>query len=205
VNLNTLISNNSKYLIKVARNITGKKDAKLGPELFTSTYLEIYEKGIEYPKQDQDFIKWFSKYMKYRFMPNGTYTREVMTKECLTLDIESKVQGSDWNSFTELITDPDAMQNIELCAEEINDRTKELIEISSSLGTAKTFKYIQCLEFRETLPDYEKYLFDLYFDKKLSTKKIAVMYSDENNTVARSSVDKMINSIRAKIKIYKWE
>lgn len=215
MSLSRLFTNNYEYLSTVARRITRCKDVAMAPDLISETYLNLSEKQTEYPGTDEEFVKWFSKCMKNYFVwPNSSFNVLYNSKETLTLDQGEKHYNSNAqlhldtgyvNSYIELITDEDALNNIEIQVEGTNDFTKELIDISSCLGKIKTLKYIELVEFKRTLPPYESILFELYFEKELSTRDIARIYSDEIHKMNYQSVNKMVNSIKNKIKTYKWK
>lgn len=223
-----LFNNNYEYLMLVAKRITRAKNHRLAPDLLSSVYLEVHdrqENGLSIPQGSEDFKKWFCKYMSNHFL-----FRESEFNKCQQLDIDKSerlslrekrryqkkkgIETADDNLLGELnsnpggideIVDETAQRDIEICGEQANDFTRELIEISSSLGKTKTLKYIELIEFKRTLPKHEEILFDLYFEKELSTRRIAWLYSDNDNTMNYQSVNKMVNEIKAKIKIYKWK
>lgn len=211
-----LFTNNYEYLNTVAKRITRCKDHRMAPDLLNSTYLvvhEKHEKGMYIPETDEDFVKWFSKCMKNYFVwPNSEFNETYSPKEELKIDASFAHYDSFRNkddterqSVPILLVDQDALRNIEVSVEQANDFTKELIEISSSLGKIKTLQYIELIEFKRTLPPHEAILFELYFEKELSTRKIAELYSDDLNIMNYQSVNQMVNTIKSKIENYKWK
>ena len=187
--LGELFSHNYQYLALVAKRITRRKNIKLANDLINQTYLDIHDK--EYPKNGDEFIKWFSKCMKNRYV----------------------WKNSNFNKNTQLIagnelpeqSDPTAQADIELSTEETNDTTKELIEVSSGMKKERVLKYIEVIEFKKSLPLHEQYLFDLYFNNDLSTRKISKQLSEETGyDMHFKRINSMVNEIKAKIKL-KWK
>lgn len=210
--LDEAVNKNFGYLTIVAKRITQSKNVRMASDLVSETYLALSEKVI--PEDNDEFIKWFSKSMKNQFRwSKSEFNKIYQPKEFTTLDKHSHhnqnqqkhLDGGYINSFNDLIVDEDAQRNIYLQCEQTNDFTKELFEISSSLGRAKTLKYIELIEFKRSLPPHESVLFDLYFQKELSTRNISSMYSDEYNKLSRISVNKMVNKIKDKIKTHQWK
>lgn len=216
MSLAKLFTNNYDYLNTVAKRITRSRDQRMAPDLLNSTYLVMHEKGCPEFKTDEDFIKWFCKCMKNYFQwPNSDFNR-YYKEDAVSIDcqfrVNNEVLGDDRiseqkasNRIDEAIVDQGALRDIELYVEQANDFTKELIEISSSLGKNKTLKYIELVEFKQGLPPHESILFELYFEKELSTRKIADLYSIEGNVMNYQSVNLMVNAIKSKIKTYKWK
>lgn len=212
MSLSKLFSDNYEYLNTVAVRITRSKDRGMAPDLLSETYINLAEKETEVPQNGQEFIKFFSKCMKNYFQwPNSSFNRLYFPKELPCIDTPQNQESNKRkhldagfnNSFNELIVDEDALKLIENQVEQTNNFTKELFEISSSLGKTKTLKYIKLVEFKRELPSHENILFDLYFEKELSTRSIAKLYSDEGNTMDYQSVNKMVNIIKEKLKTWK--
>lgn len=204
MNLNLLITNNYESLSKVAKLIACNKSG----DLISETYSNIAEKEIPYPLNNLEFIKFFSRCMKNRYVwGNSSFNKLHRPKESLSLDNENRLYAyeNDRNTFLDLIIDNEAVKNIELSVEETNEVTKEFIDISSSLGKSKTLKYLEVLDFKNDLLEYEKILFELYFEKDMSTRQIAVMYSDSIHKMNYQSVNTMVNIIKQKIKNTKWK
>lgn len=191
----------------------------MAPDLLNSTYLvvhEKHEKGMFVPSENDDFVKWFSKTMKNYFVwPNSEFNK-TYKQEAISIDqqfrVDNNILGDDRiskqtssNRYDESIIDEDALRDIEIQVEQANDFTKELIEISSSLGKQKTLKYIELVEFKRSLELHERELFIMYFEHGLSTRKIAQMYSMTENIMNYQSVNIMVNQIKSKIKSYKWK
>jgi hypothetical protein len=220
VSLERLFTHNYEYLNTVAVRITRKKDYRLAPDLLNSTYLTIHEKASRgqclIPGENEEFVRWFSNCMKNYFKwPNSDFNKVHQPKEHLFVDgsfnsrHEWKITDTSgsWRinqTSSELIVDEDALKDIEIQTEETNDFTKELIEISSSLGKAKTLRYIEVVEFKRSLQAHEAILFELYFEKEMSTRDIAKEYSTEFHTINYQSINKMVNTIKQKINNYKW-
>jgi hypothetical protein len=213
VKLNELFTKNYDYLNTVAKRITRSRDHRMGPDLLNSTYLVVFEKhekGLYIPEDGEEFIKWFSKCMKNYFTwPNSEFNKYYKDAE-ISLDRNyhqtGQMKPNDGESLRHdlQLLDEDAHKNIEIFVEQANDFTKELIDISSSLGRTKTLKYIELVDFKRTLPTHESILFELYFEKELSTRKIADLYSIDGNTMNYQSVNGMVNKIKLKIKEYQW-
>lgn len=225
MSLSELFTNNYEYLNTVAKRITRHKDIKLAPELLNTTYLAAFEKqekGDCIPQDDLGFVKWFSMFMKNCFMwPNSNFnsgsTLTVDSNVTFSIDAQYfKLNGGWRNKKVRVSTDPesrddeeiidgDALRDMELGAESVSDRTKEFIAEITYLSTKQALKLTEVLEFKRSLPRHEEILFELYFEKELSTRRIAELYSDETNTMNYQSVNKMVNIIKSKIKNYQWK
>lgn len=201
--LSELFTYNYTYLNTVAKRITRCKNVHMAADLLNDTYLVIHEKqeaGLKVPENNDEFVKWFSKCMSNYFKwPNSSFNKLFNSKESLTID-NGYFQRND-----ERLIDQDALRDIEILVEDTNDFTKELFEISSSMGAIKTLKYIELVEFKRTLPSHEKILFELYYEKELSTRDIATLYSSPVHKMNYQSVNNMVNKIKDKINTYKWK
>lgn len=228
--LSQLFTNNYEYLNVVAKRITRKRGIEKAPELINETYLNLAEKQTPVPVDNEEFVKFFSKCMKNYFTwPNSSFNKS------MKLDVnegdrkkvyenlyyknnryaEVRYQNRSEDNFRgELDTNPkgmdgivdeDAMNDIEIQVEGTNDFTKELLEISSTLGKTKTLKYIELVEFKRSLPDYESILFELYFEKDMSTRDIAKKYTDESHYINYQTINNMVKEIKTKINNYRWK
>lgn len=223
MSLSLLFANNYNELNTAAERITRRIDIGMASDLLSETYVGIEQRQsegkIKIPEDNEGFVKLYCQWMKNYFVwPNSKFNQLYTSKESLTIDNEfnnmdrSQVYG-DLNPFSEtlyvrndeLITDENALNNILILSEGVNDFTKEIIEISSSLGKTKTLKYIELIEFKRTLQPHESILFELYFEKDLSTRDISKMYSDETHKLNYQSVNRMINVIKTKINTYQWK
>lgn len=213
--LGQLFANNSEYLTTVAKRITRHKNVKMAPDLVSETYLNLHDKDTVFPQDNEEFVKWFSKCMKNYFSwGNSSFNTLYQPKESLTIDSQFRTETkgvkylaeqTKCDRFDELIVDECAMRNIEIQVEQTNSFTKELLEISTSIGKNKTLKYLEVIEFKRSLPAHEATLFDLYFKHNLSTRDISEMYSDGVNNLSRISVNNMVNVIKSKLKVYQWK
>lgn len=205
MSLRDLFTYNYDYLNTVAQRITRKRDYRQAPELLSTTYLTIHEKAkagtILIPGENDEFVKWFCKCMKnYYRWPNSNFNK-THSRDNIVCHIDTYYE----ERASDFLVDEDALRDIEIQTEETNDLTKELIDISSSLGRDKTLRYIEVIEFKRTLESHESILFELYFEKEMSTREIAKEYSMEFNTINYQSINKMINIIKTKINNYKWK
>lgn len=174
--------------------ITGGRMQK-AIDLISETYCNVATCNTSTPAADQEFVKWFSKCMKNRFIwPDSSFNKIYRPKEYPSEHIQEF-----------LAVDTDSVTDIELGVEDTNEATRELIDISSSLGKKRTLKYIEVIEFKRSLLEYEKILFELYFEKDLSSRRIAEMYSDGVHKMNYQSVNSMVNIIKTKIKKYEWK
>lgn len=205
--LQTLVSNNYEYLNTVAKRIVRSRNYSMADDLLSETYKNMAEKQTPFPCNDQEFVKWFSKCMKNYFSwPNSSFNKIFFSKEYLTLDKEAECNYEDNNlKYSNDIADHDALSEIELSVEETNEITREIIEISSSLGKTKTLQYLEVIEFKRTLFDHEKILFELYYENGLSTRDIAALSSTEQYKINYQSINTMVNQIKEKIKEKKWK
>ena len=233
MNLAPLLENNYEYLKTVAKRITRCKNYKMADDLINSTYLSIHayhEGGMRVPEDNEGFVKFFSKCMKNYFTwPNSEFNKS-RKMDC---DEQERKRQYDRNwergslcetrynydfkkdNFSgavdenpegiEGIADNDALRNIEISVEQANDFTRELIEISSNLGRDKTLRYIELVDFKRTLPAHELILFELYFEKEMSTRQIAKEYSMECNEINYQSINRLVNVIKSKLKDHQWK
>lgn len=203
-----LFTDNYEYLNTVAKRITRSRDHRMAPDLLNSTYLTVHEKhekGMYVPYEGEEFVKWFSKCMKNYFTwPNSAFNDYYSPRYSLSLDdSHGKQDNSDYCSVPIELVDPCAHLELELFAENTNDNTRELMAILNfDLEREDALKYLNVLDFVQSLEKYEKELFSLYFEKKLSTRKIAEMYSMESNTINYQSINIMVNKIKSKIEAY---
>ena len=65
----------------------------------------------------------------------------------------------------------------------------------------RVLKYIEILEFKNSLPLPERFMFELHYEKDLSGRQIEQMLKD----VQYRTISSLIKSIKSKIKVYKWK
>lgn len=221
-----MFTHNQKTIKRAAVLITQSKDKRLALDLISETYLLLAEKQTSFPIKNEDFIKFFVQRMKSNYVwPNSSFNKLFRTDfeeksrknayeykrsngkktRLVNCRVESFYENPDSEYSLNAIADEEALQNIEIDAEGVNDQTKEIIEISSSLGKTKTLKYIEIIEFKNSLPAHEVILFELYFEQNLSTRDISEMYSDEMHKISHLSTWQMIKIIKEKLNNYKWK
>lgn len=220
MNLNTLVSNNYREIYQIAIRISGRKNVDMAGDLISQTYIELIDDNKHYTGEAKDFIKWYSKAMKnlFRWSEAGfnrifetDINKNIKIKEAKAKRYKKKTGQyindipDKYQSYViENVIDNSALNDIEFSAEECNDSTRELLEVSQSIGTESALKYVQVIDFKRKLIEHEKILFELYFEKRLSTREIAIMYSDKDHKMNYQSVNSMVNNIKAKIKQTKW-
>lgn len=188
--LANLFSENHKEIYKVAKRITNRRDYKLAGDLVNETYLHLNIKQVPVPPNGDEFIKWFCKTMKNLYIwPNSNFNKSF------------KIQAID-NEID--IIDSSAFNQINISVEETNEATKELISVSSSMPKDRMLKYIHLLEFKNSLPLHERYLFEIYYEKGLSCRDISKMESQiSGQEINYQSINIMVNSIKKKLKEWK--
>lgn len=197
VNIPNMLANlyreNHKELHKIAQRITRRKNINLANELINETYIELVRKEKIAPKNQLEFIKWFSKAMKNIYIWRDSGFNKAI-----------RIQAAE-NFELELI-DNEALKDIDFSVEKTNEATKELMQISSGMAKDRALRYIQVLEFKSRLPLHERYLFEIYFERGLSCRKISELekqISGEN--IDYQVINIMVNSIKNKIKNIKWQ
>lgn len=186
--LSEVLTSNYDYILSCAERIT--KDRSVGQELMNEVYLDIAEKGKEYPSDGLGFSKWFVKYMKLMHIaPRSKFSKSRRVYS----DIELPEVKDD------------SLDAIELMVESATPATKELINLSSSMKRERVMRYVEVIEFKKALPLHEQYLFELYYGEGLSTRDIARQMTEETGyTINYQGINKMMNSIKTKIKSRKW-
>lgn len=196
--LNKLLEDNYKEILTVATRITRKKDRHIATELINETFLQIAERNKVIPTDNIGFVMYFSKYMKLMFMgERSSFNRNINGKEVLT---ESETYLDFKNELKALI-DTDAELEIELGAEETNEVTKDLLSNLSHMTYERVKRYAEVIEFRVSLPPWEKELFDMHFELGLSSRQIADLMKEETGYEMHPQRCKlMIKEIKNKIK-----
>lgn len=183
--ISNLLSDNYNEIEVVAKRITGNHRST-AHEIINQTFIELSKK--ECPDNKHEFVKWFSRSMAMSYKCKNSAYNYSKTKETL-LD------------YSPEIIDTDSLNEIEIGIESINQATKELIEVSSSMRKDRVITYINILELKKSLPPHEKYLFELYFENGLSTRDIAKQESEISGyNIGYQRINNMINVIKAKIK-----
>lgn len=173
-----------------ARRITQRQSITYAPELINSTYLDIHQ-DYTYPSDKQEFIMWFSRAMKLRYIGARS-------------NFNKGISGSG-NCELQDCPDEDST-SFEIHVEDTNQATKELIEASSSMKKERLLKYIQVLEFKRTLPLDEQMIFDIHYQHGLSSRAISKRLSEETGfDFHYQRVNKMINSVKLKLQAHQWK
>jgi len=208
--MSELFAINQKEIYHAAALITRKRNINLAPELVSETYLTLQKKQ---PPTDQvGYLHWFNKSMKQLFefrdsSFNKIYKLDVEAKEdkhrCYIRSRygEQHTQHTPTPTCETTIPDEEALNDINILVESTNDETKELIEISSGMRKERVLKYIEILEFKNSLPLPERFMFELHYEKDLSGRQIEQMLKD----VQYRTISSLIKSIKSKIKVYKWK
>jgi RNA polymerase sigma factor (sigma-70 family) len=191
--LGELFSHNYKELHAVARRITRRRDINLAPALMNETFIDVHHE-TKYPGQSDEFVKWFSRAMRLRFISQRSAFQKNHASCGQSLELDAE------------IPDHESHTGMELAPEDASPATKELIEVSSSMKKERVLKYLKVLEFRKSLPLHEQYLFDLYYSNQLSTRAISDQLSKETGfDMNYQRINIMVNSIKAKIKAHQWQ
>ena len=181
--LNKLVIDNYKELKEAANNITRRRDRNQSNELINETYLTLFNKVV--PETNAIFVKWFTKSMKYIYIDKYSSFRKATDQKESSLTYDTG--NSDW-------------KDIELGAEQINEKTKGIITGLSHLTNDKALKYVELLEFKESLPPHERELFELHFEKGLSGRKISKLMEKETGfKMSYVRYNEMIKVIKNKI------
>lgn len=181
--LSDLLNRNYKQIKVCARKISGNK----ADDVINETYLTLSNKKP--PVNDFEFVKWFTKTMDNNYkLRNSDFNKRYRSKELVCEEVPEQIENIDLDIF----------------AEEINEETKELIEVASYMRRDRALLYLDVLDFKNTLPLHEKYLFEVYFEHGLSTREISEMESKLSGyDFGYQRVNQMVNEIKKKIKL-KW-
>lgn len=184
--LSKLMQDNYKEIQKAAVLITRRMGTS-PHELINESYLTLSTK--DYPKDNEGFVKYVTQIMKYQSMsPRSSFNK------ANRIGIEVKFEPIN-----------EEYKDIELIIDDVSEYTKETIEGLSHLTKEKINKYIQALEFKESLAPHEKTLFELHFEDGLSSRKIAEWMSKEFGIFEGGSYvryNEMINQIKTKLKTW---
>ncbi len=174
-----------------ANRITQRRNVSQASDLINSTFIQVNAVPI-YPVEPDQFVKWFTKCMKNVYVwPNSQFN----TTNALIKSADHKDQA-----------DPSALLQIELSVENTTEATKEFIEVSSSMTKERASQYLKVLEFKKSLPLHEQVLFELYYEKELSTRKISEYLNQEPGySMTKDRINDMVNSIKRKLKEVKWK
>jgi RNA polymerase sigma factor (sigma-70 family) len=186
--VNNLVNKHYKYLLKVAKRITRRKDVWLAEDLIHETYLHIYENEKFVPLDDIGFISFFCKYMLFMFIGERSSFNKA-TK--IHTDIEyTNVQ----------IEDNEVLSDLELYVEGTNEATKEMLKELTHLTEPKVKKLIRVHEFKETLPPHLKTIFEFYYESGMSSRQIAELMEKETGyKMDFRRYNDMINEIKEKL------
>lgn len=193
--LQVLVKNNYKELKTVARNICNTKRGYKYDDLINEMYLVLDRKiseGSHVPKEDDQFIKYCGAIMYNLF--RGENSRFNKLYSGTEQEIPEYYQP----------TDDDSLNEIYLACEGTNEASKELIEELSHLTKEKVNKYVDLLEFKQSLAPWDREIFIQHFEHGMSSREIAngleLMCGYETN-YQRMNI--LINEVKEKIE--KWK
>lgn len=186
-----LFNRNYKDILLRAKRITQRDNRRLAPDLINETYIVLHDKQTKHPTVDFEFIKWYAKCMKnYYVWQNSTFNKHNRVKDSVELNESHLIDTTDLDLEIAFTT----------------EETKELISISSGMKQDRLLTYLQVIEFKETLPLHERYIFELYFENGLSARAMAEQLTKETGYVYNwQRLNVMVNSIKTKIKQVKWQ
>lgn len=163
----------------------------MADDLISETFLRL-SKWKKYPSTPEEMIKVFVSQMKREF----TGKRNGMDKLYSSKDSEI-YEGRQ-------IKDYESMNDIYLNCEQTNEATRDVIDLFSHLGREDILNYIRLSDFRESLPGWDKEIFDCYFEKGMSSRDIAkglVDFAGYETNYQR--INELINKVKDKIKVWK--
>ena len=182
--LSELLENNYKVILKAARNITQRRGQHQAPALINETYLKVFEKN-DYPTDDKNFIGHYVKTMHYLYLGKRSSYNKAEHKEHIPLVYDPG--NEDWKL-------------IEIEAEGTNKETKDTMLAVSNLTTDKAIRYVGVMEIKESLPPHEKEIFDLHFEKGMSSRQIAKHMEVETGwKMSYARFNEMINKVKSKL------
>jgi DNA-directed RNA polymerase specialized sigma subunit len=165
----------------------------MADDLISETYLKITNWDA-IPEKDEEFIKVFVTQMKWEFKgKRSKFNKLYHSKEAEILD-----------GFQ--LEDKESTNDIFLNSEGINELTKDVVEELSHLGPEAVQKYIEVASFKESLPGWEKELFELHYEDSLSSRKIAKGLEDLYEfDVNYQNINKLINEVKTKLNDYNFK
>lgn len=174
-------------ILKAAKLITRRRN-RCPYELINETYLTC-SKHTKHPETKEDFLKYFGTMMKFEYIgERSSY---------------SKIN----KGFTELVYEPltDDWKQIEIEADGVSDETKDLINGLEHRDNDKIQKYINVLLFKESLPPHLNEIFNLHFERGMSSRKISEMFNQifDFDDIHHVSFNNMIREIKERFK--KWK
>lgn len=180
--LNELFEYNYVRIRQAAKNIV-RKSGQEADQLINETFLNIAEKK-DYPKDKDIFFYYYLKFMRYMNIgERSQYSKCLDSKH-----LEIKIDPSD-----------DSWESIEMGAEQINEETKDLLLNLTHLNKDKAVRYAKVMEVKETLAPHEAEIYDLHFDKGLSSRKIAELLETESGwKTSYVRINEFINQVKGK-------
>jgi len=157
MDLKCLFENNYNVIFKVAARIT--KNKTQAQDLISETYIDILERGKQFPTVNPDFIKWITVYLKlHKLSKYGRYQKQLHGREVL-LDYTKEIPQAEHTNQTS----------------------------GQALHRVKLFK--------ASLDPLDTVLFELIYERGLSSKKICAMYKG----IKVHSLQKLSEQLRKKI------
>jgi len=162
-----LLTNNYKEILTCARRIIRRRDYTLAEELISETYLALHEKEV--PNTGLEFIKYFVTSMKLMTMSPRTSFNKIQRPSGVPLEYDL---GND--DYKQIFTDIDAIGK--------SESTKELMTELSHLTKENAIKYVEVMEYKDTLAPWDRELFEMNIEKGLSGRKIVKLKELESGT-----------------------
>jgi len=188
--LSILLTKNHKYIKECARNICRRKDERMADDLISEVYLKV-NKFETLPTKDDEFIKVFVTNMKYEFIGRRSKFNKLYTPK--ELELAEGIQIADTDSDIELY----------IQCEQTNESTKALINELSHLKEEQAQSYINVMEFKDSLPGWEKEVFEGYFELDKSGRLIARESSERYGyNMSKQRVQKLINIVKHKLEVW---
>ena len=181
--LSKLVEDNYKDILLAATRITRRTNVKQNKALINETYLALHGKKI--PTDNIGFLMYFNRTMKIIHIDQrSTYNKheKVNSVEHIYEQI-----NEEW-------------KEIEIQTEQTNESTKELIKELSYLSEEKAVQYLEVMDFKKGLPPNEREIFDLHYEKGLSSREIAKLMEEETGwKMSYVRYNEMINKVKKKL------
>jgi hypothetical protein len=211
--LDDFITNNYNTLVVLARKICKKHSYHY--DLLSETVVILYQ---ELDKQDSKLIgclhkhnelmKWTGQTMSniHKWSSsdfNKNFTKEILEDFNSTMDNKDEfVISEPYMKLMQLAINEKQTDRIILQAEDTNKETKEFTQdyLNSGLNYESIEKYIRVMELKNKLQPHEQILFELYFENKMSTRKIAnELTTKAGYPINYQSIHTMVRNIKNQI------
>jgi RNA polymerase sigma factor (sigma-70 family) len=188
MNVNEFIESRGEDLIKVAKNINRVDHMEMISDYYIYISKNCYKKSFDLLEEDD--IYYFSiSWLKNNSTKNNR-KRIVDVEKGYILE-DTKVVGYNGNILSSI-----GSYAIELGAEDMTDDMKAyLLDLQNDWSDSQIIKILGVYKNLELLESWERILFDMYFMKEMSLRKIG-----DRVGIPMSSINLMVNKIKEKLR-----